>query len=285
MRFRKKTHRRSSSKGAISTSVTSPAKSPTKDALHDELQLNAVQLRHVDRSKVSSSTFNFLGPATALRELGSPTEQGHRHFGEFDCSVVDSSCDRNLNDVCFGCEGQGQCSDMVCSSKETTPSRESVGDVGSVSCESLHYDTTPSPSSRVVNIVEFQNYKNKNDDQSKLLTNSTSNMTDKLAISEMDSNDNLKSSCVTLSDNDVPIIEVSKGDNSVVDYHVKRNISDVEYSPSSPPSPLRLDSLEEDNFVGQPRNSVQFRRSKVSGKQNFASIVMKPALICINGLF
>ncbi|WAR10849.1 M3K12-like protein [Mya arenaria] len=260
MRMRKTRHRRSNSKGNISTSITSPTKSPTKDALHDELQANMVCLRPVDRTKVSSSTFNFLGPATALRELGSPTEcQSHRDL-DFSASNVD--CDKNLNDVCFGCEGH--CSDVTCSSKETTPSRESATEVDSNTCESSHYDTTPSPISprdNLVNLVEFKN--NRNDTKSKV--NATTNSeTQSNSLGEMDSNENLKSSCMTTSDSlsDAPIIEITKGDNVNVDLTMKRSISDVELSPSNPPSPLGLDdSMEEDNFIGQPRAPGRFRRS------------------------
>ena len=247
--MRQKRHRRSNSKGAISTSITSPVKSPTKDALHNELQSNPINLRHVDRTKVSSSTFNFLGPATALRELGSPTEQKSLH--ELDLCTSGVNCDKNLNDVCFGCEGH--CSDVTCSSKETTPSRESVADVESNACDSV-YDTTPSPSGHIENIVELQ----KQNDEHDLDTKSKSTM-----LNDLDSNENLKSSCVT-NDSDAPIIEITKGDNSNLDYTIKRSISDVEFSPSNPPSPLGLNTMEEDNFVGQTRNSVRYRRPKVS---------------------
>lgn len=248
MRMRKSRHRRSNSKGAISTSITSPVKSPTKDALHDELQSNQINLRHVDRTKVSASTFNFLGPATALRELGSPTE--HKPIPELNLSANSVNCDKNLNDVCFGCEGH--CSDVTCSSKETTPSRESA-DVESNACDSV-YDTTPSPSGHVENIVELQKQNNEND----LDTKSKSTM-----LNDLDSNENLRSSCVT-NDSDVPIIEITKGDNSNIDHTMKRSISEVEFSPSNPPSPLGLDTMEEDNFVGETRNPVRYRRHKHS---------------------
>lgn len=243
--MRKSRHRRSNSKGAISTSITSPVKSPTKDALHDELQSNQINLRHVDRTKVSASTFNFLGPATALRELGSPTEEKSVH--ELCLSANSVNCDKNLNDVCFGCEGH--CSDVTCSSKETTPSRESA-DVESNACDSP-YDTTPSPSGHIENIVELQ----KQNDENDLDTKSKSTM-----LNDLDSNENLKSSCVT-NDSDVPIIEITKGDNSNIDHTMKRSISEVEFSPSNPPSPLGLDTMEEDNFVGE---TVRYRVQKVS---------------------
>lgn len=248
MRMRKSRHRRSNSKGAISTSNSSPVKSPTKDALHDELQSKQINLRHVDRTQISASTFNFLGPATALREFGSPTE--HKTIPELDLIVSSVNCDKNLNDVCFGCEGQ--CSDVTCSSKETTPSRESA-DVESNTCDSL-YDTTPSPSAHVENIVELQ----KQNDENDLDTKSKSSI-----LNDLDSNENLKSSCIPI-DCSVPIIEITKGDNCHLDSNMKRSISEVEFSPSNPPSPLRLDSMEEDNFVGQTRNSVRYRHRKVS---------------------
>lgn len=261
MRMRKSRHRRNNSKGAISTSNCSPVKSPTKDKLHDELQANQISLRHVDRSKVSASTFNFLGPATALRELGSPTENTQKSITDLDLSANSNGCDndKNLNDVCFGCEGQ--CSDVTCSSKESTPSRESVADVESNTCDSAQYDSTPSPSGYIENIVEFRN--NRNDSKSNSHSQSQSDSKHTQTLSEMDSNENLKSSLV-ITDSDAPIIEINKGDNSNTDYSVKRNISDVEFSPSNPPSPLRLDSMEEDRFVGETGHSVTYRHSKVS---------------------
>lgn len=260
MRMRKNRHRRSNSKGAISTSNSSPVKSPTKDKLHDELQSNQICLRHVDRSKVSASTFNFLGPATALRELGSPTEQTQKSITDLDLCANSNGCDKNLNDVCFGCEGQ--CSDVTCSSKESTPSRESVADVESNTCDSCQYDTTPSPSGNIENIVEFRNNQNEtNSINSQTQTDSIH--TQSQTLSEMDSNENLKSSLV-ITDSDAPIIEISKGDNSNMDYSIKRNISDVEFSPSNPPSPLRLDSMEEDRFVGDMGHSIRYRQPKVS---------------------
>lgn len=264
MRMRKSRHRRNNSKSGISTSATSPVKSPTKDALHDELQSNTVLLRPVDRTKVSSSTFNFLGPATALRELGSPTERRPSRDLQLDARSYD--CDSNVNDVCFSCEGQ--CSDMTCSSKETTPSRESVTEAESCTCESSQ-DTTPSPLSpreNIVNIVEFQN--NKNHSKSKLQTstcsqNSSDSNSQSQLLYQMDSNENLKSSCITMNDSDAPVIEITKGDNMIVDYTSKRNFSDVEFSPSSPISPQLVD-MEEDNFVGQSSRSGRFRDTKVS---------------------
>lgn len=271
MRMRKSRHRRSNSKGAISTSNSSPVKSPTKDKLHDELQSNQICLRHVDRSKVSASTFNFLGPATALREFGSPTEKTHKSITDLDLSTNSNGCDKdkNLNDVCFGCEGQ--CSDVTCSSKESTPSRESVADVESNTCESSHYDSTPSPSGHIENIVEFRN--NRNDTESISHTQTDSKYTQSQMLSEMDSNENLKSSLV-ITDSDAPIIEISKGDNSNLEYSVKRNISDVEFSPSNPPSPLRLDSMEEDRFVGESGHSITYRRrAKVSDWYQTVNII------------
>ncbi|KAL4217083.1 hypothetical protein ACF0H5_023539 [Mactra antiquata] len=255
MRMRKSRHRRSNSKGAISTSNTSPVKSPTKDALHDELQSNQISLRHVDRSTVSASTFNFLGPATALRELGSPTE--NKSITDLDLNVSSVNCDKNLNDVCFGCEGH--CSDVTCSSKETTPSRESA-DIESNACDSCQYDTTPSPSGHIENIIELQK---QNDEKNLYDSKSKSTI-----LNEKDSNENLKSSCL-MTEGDVPIIEITKGDNCNIDCTIKRNISDVEFSPSNPPSPLALDSMEEDNFIGQT-NSVKYRRQDKHSEESWS---------------
>lgn len=236
-RMRKSRHRRNNSKGSISTSNNSPVKSPTKDALHDELQSKPINLRHVDRATVSTSTFDFLGPATALRECGSPTESNQTNDTESDKTT---KCDTNLNDICFGCDGN--CSDNTCSSVHSSRASADV-ESNSNTCDSP-YDS--SPTSNLHNMVE--NLNNKNTTKSN-------------TIPEIDSNENLNCSI----DSNAPIIEITKGDNAVIpDYSMKRSISDVEdFSPSPPP---RLERMEEDTFVGQTNNSVnvRFRNSKHS---------------------
>lgn len=236
MRMRKSRHRRNNSKGSISTSICSPVKSPTKDALHDELQSKTINLRHVDRTTVSTSTFDYLGPATALRECGSPTESNRMCDTESDKS---EKCDTNLNDICFGCDGN--CSDNTCSSKRSSRASADV-ESNSNTCDSP-YDS--SPTCNLQNMVE--NLNNKNTTKSK-------------TIPEIDSNENLNCSI----NSNAPIIEITKGDNAVIpDYSMKRSISDVEdFSPSPPP---RLERMEEDTFVGQTNSPVtmRFRNSKV----------------------
>ena len=237
IRMRKSRHRRNNSKGSISTSNNSPSKSPTKDALHDELQSKPINLRHVDRTTVSSSTFDFLGPAAALRDCGSPTGCDDKtNDAESDKSV---KCDTNLNDICFGCDGN--CSDNTCSSKRS--SRASADVESNSNTLDSPYDS--SPTSNIQDMVE--NLNNKNENKSKTLP-------------EKDSNENLNCSI----DSNVPIIEITKGDNAVIsDYSMKRSISDV--SVLSPTSPTNLEKMEEDTFVGQTSSvTVRLRNSKVS---------------------
>ena len=238
MRMRKSRHRRNNSKGSISTSNNSPVKSPTKDALHDELQSKPIHLRHVDRSTVSSGTFDFLGPATALRECGSPTDTCKM---DTESEKSSTKCDTNLNDVCFGCDGN--CSDNTCSSKCSSRASADV-ESNSNTCDSP-YDS--SPTTNLQNMVENMNNKN---------------TTKSNTIPEIDSNENLNCSI----DSNAPIIEITEGDSAVItDYSMKRSISDVDdFSPSTPP---RLERMEEDTFVGQSSPvTVRFRNSKVSFK-------------------
>ena len=239
IRMRKSRHRRNNSKGSISTSNNSPVKSPTKDALHDELQSKPINLRHVDRTTVSTGTFDFLGPATALRECGSPTDTCKM---DTESEKSSTKCDTNLNDVCFGCDGN--CSDNTCSSKRSSRASADV-ESNSNTCDSP-YDS--SPTTNLQNVVENMN---------------NINTTKSNTIQDIDSNENLNCS---LDSNSAPILEITKGDSAVIvtDFSMKRSISDVDsFSPSSP-SP-RLELMEEDSFVGQSNPvTVRFRNTKVS---------------------
>jgi hypothetical protein len=82
VRMRKSRHRRGS-KGSLSSIFSSPAKSPTKDALHEELHAKQLQLQRSDPRDVSPGVFKYLGPGTAVREYKSNDEH---EFGCHKCS-------------------------------------------------------------------------------------------------------------------------------------------------------------------------------------------------------
>ncbi|CAH1790141.1 unnamed protein product [Owenia fusiformis] len=112
MRSRKSRHRRSNSRS--NNSLATAIKSPTKEALHNELETKKIELRHVDISQVNATTFKYLGPSTAIREKDTDSDSpiGQVKLRERICE------DRNLNDICFGCDGG--CSDATCSSKRSS---------------------------------------------------------------------------------------------------------------------------------------------------------------------
>jgi len=111
-RSRKNRHRRSNSRGSNNfPNNSSGVRSPTKEALHNELESKRVASHHQDGSNVTPSSL--------------------KHLSHQDCCLHDSELNhRNLNDVCFGCDGG--CSDATCSSKRS--SRVSA-DVESNTCD------------------------------------------------------------------------------------------------------------------------------------------------------
>ncbi|KAK3578064.1 hypothetical protein CHS0354_032712 [Potamilus streckersoni] len=242
IRVRKIRHRRSNSKGSISTSSNSPVKSPTKDALHDELQSKQINLRHVDRSTVSPETFSYLGPGTAIRDWSADRVNSHceKHHPEGATKEY-----KNLNDVCFGCDGE--CTDNTCSSKRSS---KASADIESNACDS----PLDSPSRNIQNIVEIRN--NENQSRSKTLL-------------EKDSNENLNCSLTTDIQTEY-IKELTKEDNTIIkEPSIKRTISDMSITTESSPSPPILEiseniEMKPDNFVRAKKNGVHHRDSKHS---------------------
>lgn len=104
-RRRKPGPRRSASKGS---SPYSSVKSPTKGDLHDELEAKTARLEHMDSERmITPSSFKFMGPGTPLRDP---------NLNVSDLVDSDDSRSRNLNDVCFGCDGS--CGDNTCCSSK-----------------------------------------------------------------------------------------------------------------------------------------------------------------------
>ncbi|XP_041374787.1 mitogen-activated protein kinase kinase kinase 13-like [Gigantopelta aegis] len=136
IRARKSRHRRINSRGQMKEIM-----SPIKDGSHDEHQHqssggSAVKLQHVDPHGVTPKSFKYMGPGTAIREYKSEDEhrddssdQSFRQKNKNNAVAVD---DRNLNDVCFGCDGG--CSDATCSSKRSS---QVSADVESNTCDSV----------------------------------------------------------------------------------------------------------------------------------------------------
>ena len=120
MRRTKSRHRRNNSLSRIDVRVeghrSSSVKSPTKEALHNELEFKTAAIRANGDVNISPSSFKYLGPGTAIREKGMFSEQESDvdHPRLHRLITKDSS---NLNDVCFGCDGR--CKDPECRTRRT----------------------------------------------------------------------------------------------------------------------------------------------------------------------
>ena len=120
-RSRKGRHRRTNSRsGAM---FSSPLKSPTKEALHDELEEKCAAIHQRDGVHFTPSS---------LKTVSGGNQIYRRSLDEVQNA-------RNLNDVCFGCDGG--CSDTMCSSKRSSRNSADV--------ESNCTSPCPSPKARV----------------------------------------------------------------------------------------------------------------------------------------
>ena len=114
-RSRKSRHKRNNSRGsAVQFQNPNSVMSPTKDALHHELEAKTAVLQEMGEMHITPSQLKYFGPGTAIRELSTSQDEDqdtffHKHV------PIDS---KNLNDVCFGCDGG--CSDATCSSKRSS---------------------------------------------------------------------------------------------------------------------------------------------------------------------
>lgn len=120
VRMRKSRHKRSNSKGSLSTAL-----SPTKDALHEELQEKVL---HSDGSEQTTASYKYFGPHMAITEHRVDLDKYH--------SKMDN---HNLNESCSGCDGT--CSDVTCSSKRSS---QASADVESNTCDSPYQSPTRS---------------------------------------------------------------------------------------------------------------------------------------------
>lgn len=247
VRVRKSRHRRNNSKGSITTSTSSPnkspttAKSPTKDALHEELQSKAITLRHVDPSEVSQTTYKYLGPNMTLRE---------GQLSVCNETVVNSLIvshnleNHNLNDVCFCSDGG--CSDAATCSSSKRSSRASA-DVESTCDSPCNSPTHISCGSRThsLKLITIEDENNKNQTQ---------------PTRDRDSNENLH--CPVEPDS-VPLMQdieqptTSKPDSLSANISLKRTRSDAEITPkisNTQRHESSMESTEEATEVVQIRN-------------------------------
>lgn len=123
-RTRHSQRRATARSAAVAAAVTSPVKSPTKEDLHNELQSKTSALKHTDSMVVMPSQLKHIVPGMAVREM---SISRIREYDDADDERERHCCAppppapppppivRNLNDVCFGCDGS--CGDDACSSK------------------------------------------------------------------------------------------------------------------------------------------------------------------------
>lgn len=234
VRMRKSRHRRSNSKGSLGN--ISPIKSPTKDALHDELQSKQIALRHVEMdTAISPTSFKYLGPKTAIRDkipISNIEQMDHENN------------EKNMSDVCFGCDGE--CSDATCSSKRS--SRNSA-DIESNSCDS--------PLQSPVTDATMDDASTSD----KVLENQTT------TVREKDSNENLNCSLETgMTTQTLGIYKDNSelDDNAIVNNSIKRSLSGSEISPKLT---IMSQPIENISPLSEPDNAaaqVKLRHPKVS---------------------
>lgn len=242
---RKSRHRRSNSKGSLSSILSGPGKSPTKEALHNELEITQMNVEHSTDMDISPSVFRYLGPGTALRD------KCNKH--KF-CNKEECLNEKNLNDVCFGCDGG--CSDHTCSSKRSSRASADV--------ESNVGDDSPcSPTPVLYDIVENQNIENQT----------------QTSIREKDSNENLNSSLesdtrittetsftTNTTTTTTTTTETTNQDNILednVNKSIKRTSSDPQMSPKRSHNSFRLDNIDAAEAVVVQRRERKFRPHKV----------------------
>jgi mitogen-activated protein kinase kinase kinase 13 len=229
VRMRKSRHRRGS-KGSLSSIFSSPAKSPTKDALHEELHAKQLQLQRADPRDVSPGVFKYLGPGTAVREYKSNDEH---EFGCHKCSR--DLTHSNLNDVCFGCEGG--CSDNICSSQ-----RSSKISLDNSPTADTADTSTPSPITESKDLIENQNIENINES--------------KITLREKDSNENLNCSFDTDTGTEnltTMTSNLNTDDNTIINTTLNRKINDPRSSPTLNINSHRLESMEPVNVIRRER--------------------------------
>ncbi|KAK6165805.1 hypothetical protein SNE40_022648 [Patella caerulea] len=250
MRSRKSRHRRNNSRGSLKD-ITSPIKSPSNNSLQEESQSKPSALRFADPNDnvPSAGMFRYMGPGTAIRENKSEEESATEK------PVNQNLKEKNLNDVCFGCDGG--CSDATCSSKRSSQiSADVESNINDSPC------TSPSRSCNkdlIVNSLhQATYYQNLYENQSK-------------PFREKDSNENINCPLDVLTDLTIPLTEenVKKcGKNLENNLHcslsIKRTISDTEISPKRNGHSQRLDSVESNEDHHVHKTAVTFSNIKHS---------------------
>lgn len=242
---RKNRHRRSNSKTSLSQIQGSPSKGLSREASATEDAL--------DQNQNAGMNFPFCGPGMAIREPArlcpsSPSDLKHGDISQMN--------EKNLNDVCFGCDGD--CTDISCPSSKRS-SRHSA-DVESNLGDSIGGSPCRSPSQAYYALVENQQQIENQNNEIKTTTR------------EKDSNENLNCPIVettnlTLSrtdsplrgDTNVTLIE----DSDILNSAVIRTVSEPKLSPKCLHNPQRLSQDDSSHIPMVRHHGRSFRRHKV----------------------
>ena len=287
IRARKSRHRRINSRGQMKE-VMSPIKDGSHDEQHPYPSGIGAKLHHVDPHDVTPKSFKYMGPGTAIREYRSEDEHRDESSEHRDESSDTSSRrqqqnkiavdDRNLNDVCFGCDGG--CSDATCSSKRSS---QVSADVESNTCDSV-CNSPRHQTHQVYGCVEnvkpvdlyLQSKKFREKDSNENLScpleisagidKMTADINEILILEDTRRADN---TFEPRADNAVEAkadncVEKNPVINSNVNVSVKRGISETEISPKHSPV---LDHVETSNSLEtvpmRKKPAVKFRNVKV----------------------
>ncbi|XP_048776064.1 mitogen-activated protein kinase kinase kinase 13-A-like isoform X2 [Ostrea edulis] len=258
LRMKRSRHRRSNSKGTLGSIFSSPAKA----AAAAEEDINEYHLRHCDENDITPRVFKYMGPGTALREYKSteelhlPLSENERTQRPLELKQVDEALEKNVNDVCFGCDGV--CSDHTCSSKRSSQvSADVESNVGDSPCSPCPM----SPSQTMYDIVENCNENQSKDETVSYVENETSYTQDK------DSNENISNfpvrSGVTHIGGDSMFTSDlhNEEDNSVIYNSVKRTSSDSEIRRSPKLMQHRLSSIESPNLASHRERRARLHKN------------------------
>ena len=112
---------------------SSPIKSPTKEALHNEFYCRTAAINHEDGTQVKPSSIKQVNPGSFVDPNEIPNELDYK----YDSNLINkrlSGTSSNMNDdMCLGCGEEG-CSD-TCSSKRSSHISADVADVESNICD------------------------------------------------------------------------------------------------------------------------------------------------------
>ncbi|XP_074651356.1 mitogen-activated protein kinase kinase kinase 13-A-like [Tubulanus polymorphus] len=234
-RVRMRKHRARRQNRSSSSTTSSPVKSPTcpreRHHHHPNCHHKEFEQRPGTSNQdkyVSPTVFKFLGPGTAIRENSTEFHVREEH--------------RNLNDVCFGCDGS--CSDVTCSSKRS--SRISA-DVESNVCDSACSSPTHQSLKRIINEDDESNQNANLETTAEAEKDTNQNLDPRTLINVLEETIKQQQNQQQTENDDSKLIL-----NNSTNKAMKRSISDNENSVSQTPNKIahvRMDSTDSEGRV------------------------------------